>query len=71
MSNPFFMVFLEGQNTPTCKHNDLPSAEGEARRLTEKTGLKSYVLATIKSIELPAKFVVADIRPKSVDDLPF
>lgn len=72
MQKPFFMVYLEGQQTPTFKHEELAEAEKEAKRLTDKFQLKSYVLATIKSFQLPEKFVVEDIRPFGViDDLPF
>ena len=72
MSNPFFMVFVEGQKAPAFKHVMQSSAEDEAKRLAEHTGLKAYVLATIKSYELPAKFVEEDLTPDSLKpDLPF
>ena len=43
----FYMVFLEGQQTPAYKHETLDSATKEAKRLTEMHGAKSYVLGTM------------------------
>lgn len=65
---PFFMVFTEGQNAPTYKHQDLESAENEAKRLAKISDCKTYVLASIKSFE-EIKFKIEDCRPN--DDLPF
>ena len=67
--NPFLMVYVEGEHTPTYKHNSLESAEKEAKRLAELTGRKAYVLCSIKSFEVN-KFVVRDCRPID-EDLPF
>lgn len=67
-NQPFFMVYADGGDRPTFKHQSLASAESEARRLAEKLGVKTYVLASIKSIEL-IKFHVEDCRPEM--DLPF
>lgn len=36
--NAFFMVFVEGGNTPAFKHPTLEDAEREAKRLAESTG---------------------------------
>lgn len=33
--SPFFMVFVEGENTPAYKHKSIESAENEAKRLAE------------------------------------
>ena len=66
----FFMVFLENGNNPTCRHSTLDGAENEAKRLTELTGNKSWVLCSIKSISVPQKYTIEDCRPNS-DDLPF
>ncbi len=52
----FFMVFVEGANSPTCQHATLEQVEQEAKRLSEKTGKRAYVLVAIKSFEL-AKFI--------------
>jgi hypothetical protein len=67
---PFFMVFVEGEHSPTYKHACIENAELEAKRLTDLTKKPSYVLASIKSINLPEKFIVTDIRPKG-EELPF
>lgn len=66
----FFMVYVEGEHTPAYKHNDLTSAETEAKRLAESLNRKAYVLCSIKSFEIN-KFTVRDCRPASGDDLPF
>ena len=63
------MVFVEGERTPGYKHSTLSGAELEAKRLTETLGKPSYVLASIKKISLPDKFVIKDMRPS--EDLPF
>ncbi len=42
--NNFYMVFIEGENTPTYKHETLQKAEIEAKRLVEKTGKKAFIL---------------------------
>ena len=64
----FYMVYLEGERTPTFRHVTMDSAEQEAKRLAETHGKKAYVLATIKSFE-NTKFKVEDCRPPI--DLPF
>ena len=64
----FYMVFVEGQYTPTYKHTTQQSAETEAKRLAKELGLKAYVLTTIKSFEIN-EFTVKDCRPS--DELPF
>ncbi len=67
-STSFFMVYAEGQQTPTYKHTDVNEAEREAKRLSEKLDCKTYVLASIKSVER-IKFAIEDCRPDP--DLPF
>lgn len=69
MSKTFYMVFLEGERTPACKHGSLTSAENEAMRLAKAHGKEAYVLATIKSYKLN-EFNITDCRPEN-DDLPF
>lgn len=64
----FYMVFLEGGNTPSYKHDSISSAIAEAKRLTELHGKKSYVLGTIKSFRLPEKIVEEKC---TVEELPF
>ncbi len=71
MKNPFFMVYLEGERTPTYKHEDVIVATTEAERLARVHRKKAFVLCTIKSIELN-EFKTEDLRPrKEEDDLPF
>ena len=70
MKQSFFMVFVEGGNNPTRRHYTLEIAENEAKRLTEKSGLKSWVLCSIKSFSIPEKFTISDCRP-DLDELPF
>ena len=47
----FLMVFVEGGNTPTVKHDTLPSALKEARRLCKATGRRSVVLTSTFAFE--------------------
>lgn len=67
---PFFMVFVENERTPTFKHEILDQAETEARRLCGQTRKTTYVLASIKSFSIPDEFIVEDLRPIG-DSLPF
>ena len=39
--SPFFMVFVERENSPACKHKSIESAENEAKRLAETLNKKS------------------------------
>lgn len=65
----FYMVFVEGCATPTYKHENLESAENEAKRLATLLKKKAYVLCTIKSIE-DTQYKIEDCRPNG-SDLPF
>ncbi|MBE6337656.1 MAG: hypothetical protein E7068_02490 [Lentimicrobiaceae bacterium] len=47
----FYMVFMEGGNTPAYKHAEKESAIKEARRLAETHKKKTYLLATVTSFE--------------------
>lgn len=44
MEKEFYMVYVDGQNSPTYKHDTKESAETEAKRLSEKLGKKAFVL---------------------------
>ena len=44
MEKKFFMVFVEGENTPTIQYDNLNKAEKEAQRLADKYGKKAFVL---------------------------
>ena len=60
---------VEGCATPTYKHENLESAENEAKRLATLLKKKAYVLCTIKSIE-DTQYKIEDCRPNG-SDLPF
>lgn len=70
MKNSFFMVFVEGQRSPAVTYTEIENAEREAKRLTELTGKKAFVLCSIKSFEMAERYKVNDCRPEG-DDLPF
>jgi hypothetical protein len=53
MDNEFFMVYAEGQNTPTYKHEDEEKATKEAKRLSEKLGVETIVLKSVASVIVP------------------
>jgi hypothetical protein len=40
----FFMVFVEGETTPTYKHERQEKAKKEAERLANKLGKKAYIM---------------------------
>ena len=46
----FYMVFVEGCSTPAYKHENLESAEDEAKRLATLLKKKAYVLSKRKSL---------------------
>ena len=50
MNKKFFMVFVEGENTPTVQHDNLEKAEKEAQRLADKYGKKAFVLESTSLI---------------------
>lgn len=50
MNKKFFMVFVEGENTPTVQHDNLKKAEKEAQRLADKYGKKAFVLESTSLI---------------------
>ena len=50
MNKKFFMVFVEGENTPTVQHDNLEKAEKEAKRLADKYDKKAFVLESTSLI---------------------
>ena len=50
MNKKFFMVFVEGETTPTVQHDNLEKAEEEAQRLADKYGKKAFVLESTSLI---------------------
>ena len=47
MSEKFWMVFVEGANTPATKHYSMPEARQEAERLAAKFLEPVYILEAI------------------------
>ncbi len=70
MNQTFYMVFMDGGITPTYRHATLDGAEQEAKRLSSLNKKKTWVLCTLKSIELQ-EFTIKDCRPDKDSDLPF
>lgn len=68
MREIFFMVYVQGEHTPTRKHLSLSDAEQEAKRLAKLLNKKAYVLCSLKSFEIN-EFKIEDCRPD--DELPF
>lgn len=50
MNKKFFMVLVEGKNTPTVQYDNLDKAEKEAKRLADKYGKKAFVLESTSLI---------------------
>lgn len=48
------MVYVEGGNSPTHKHETAESAQVEAARLTEKEGKTTYILQAVYGYEVAA-----------------
>lgn len=65
----FYMVYMEGQNTPSYKHLSIEAAENEAKRLCKLHKMKCYILCSIKSLEIN-EFQIEDCRPDTYE-LPF
>lgn len=61
MEKPFFMVFVEGGNSPTFKHQFRENAATEAKRLTQLTSKKTYVLKTVEAYEEAPKVLKIEI----------
>ena len=48
----FYMIYVEGQNSPTRKHLTYQDAKEEAERLARLTHRKTYILGTIECFEV-------------------
>jgi len=68
-NEPFFMVYLENERTPACRHDSLDGAEQEAKRLSKQHNKKAFVLCSLKSFEVN-EFTIKDCRP-DIPELPF
>lgn len=63
----FYMIYVEGQNSPTRQHLTYEDARYEAERLARLMHRKTYILGTIECFE-----VNDIIRDKcKADELPF
>lgn len=67
MSNKttFYMVYAEGQSTPTKKYVHMGEAKKEAKRLCKMLNVEVYVMAAFYSCE------VKEFVEHSFNDLPF
>ena len=61
-SEPFWMIYVEGEHAPAYKHNTYESAMAEAKRLAELTGKPAYILVTDTKVELD-KFRLTTLNP--------
>ena len=51
-TNGFYMIYVEGQNSPTRKHLTFDEARKEADRLARAMHKKTYILGTIECVEV-------------------
>lgn len=67
---PFYMVYVEGQSSPTRKHGTMESATEEADRLAKSLNKKSFVLAAVMEIrpEIVTSAVGIDDMEHQVDN---
>lgn len=63
----FFMVVVDGGESPKYKHPNFDSAQTEAKRLAKITGRPAYVLQSILKVEL-SEFVLTAM---DCNELPF
>lgn len=48
----FFMIYVEGKNSPVAQYTTIEEAENDAIRLCEKEKRKTYILKAIEKFEL-------------------
>lgn len=48
----FYMIYVEGQNSPTRQHLTYQDAKKEAERLARVMHKKTYILGTIECLEV-------------------
>ena len=68
----FWMVYGEGQGSPTARHKTFDSARTEAERLARiAPGVRFFILETVGAVEkVDVQFI--DLRPRDLDDeIPF
>lgn len=69
---PFYMVYVEGQSSPTYKHGTMESATKEADRLAKALNKQSFVLAAV--MEIRPEIVTSAISIENMEkeeDYPF
>lgn len=62
----FYMIYVEGGNTPVYKHEKLTDANREAKRLAEITDKDVYILFATKKIKLN-KFIETELINYNID----
>jgi hypothetical protein len=65
----FYMIYVEGGNSPTYKHDSYESASKEAYRLAGTTGKEVFILSAIASCK--KEIINIGARKPEDDDLPF
>ncbi len=65
----FYMIYVEGGNSPTYKHDSYESASKEAYRLARTTGKEVFILSAIASCK--KEIINIGARKPEDDDLPF
>ena len=65
----FYMIYVEGGNSPTYKHDSYESASKEAYRLAGTTGKEVFILSAIASCK--KEIINIGARKLEDDDLPF
>lgn len=64
----FYMCYVEGGNSPTCKHFTLKSATTEAKRLAAVSGKEVYILDALTCIKVN-KYIIENCEETT--DNPF
>ena len=70
MEEQFFMIYVEGESSPTYKHTTYSSAITEAKRLTEQLNKPAFILTAVCKVE-KVKFNITELKPINEDTLPF
>ena len=71
---PFYMVYVEGQSSPTYKHGTMESATKEADRLAKSLNKQSFVLAAVMEIRpevITSAVSIENMQKEEEEDCPF
>ena len=67
----FWMVFVDGGNSPTAKHYEKTTAIAEAERLAIKTTKQSYVMECVERFVMPtpsvSRYAVTECAPMAAE----